>query len=45
MGVIDAFVYAHNHRRRNVDNPGNFGDCMEGRVRFMTAITPTYARA
>ena len=27
MGVIDAFVYAHNHHRRNLDNPGNFGDC------------------
>ena len=23
MGIIDAFVYAHNHHRRNVDNPGN----------------------
>ena len=21
MGVIDTFVYAHNHHRRNVDNP------------------------
>ena len=30
MGVIDAFVYAHNHHRRNMDNPGNFGDCMKG---------------
>ena len=32
MGVIDAFVYTHiQHHRRNVDNPGNFGDCMKGR--------------
>ena len=45
MGVIDAFVNAHNHHHRNVDNPRNFGDCMEGRIRFMTAITPTYAHA
>ena len=29
-GVIDACVYALNHRRRNMDNPGNFGDCMKG---------------
>ena len=45
MGVIDAFVYAHNHHRRNMDNPGNFGDCIKGRVRFMTAVTPAYAHA
>ena len=25
MGVIDAFDHAHNHHRRNMDNPGNFG--------------------
>ena len=31
MGVIDAFVHGHNHHRRNMDNPGNFGDCMKGR--------------
>ena len=30
MGVIDAFVYAHNYLRRNMDHPGNFGDCMKG---------------
>ena len=35
----------HNHHRRNVDNPGNFGDCIEGKIRFMTAIAPTYAHA
>ena len=28
-GVIDAFVCAHNYHRRYVDNPENFGDCME----------------
>ena len=43
MGIVDAFVYAHNHHRRNVDNPRNFRDCMEGRIRFMTAITPPFA--
>ena len=25
--------------------PGNFGDCMTRRIRFMTAITPAYAHA
>ena len=30
---------------RNIENPGNFGDCMKGRIRFMTAITPAYAHA
>ena len=45
MGVIDAFVCAHNHHRRNMDNPGNVGDCMKGRIRFMTAITPSYVHA
>ena len=45
MGVIDAFVFAQSHHRRNVDNPGKFGDCMDGRFRFVTAITPTYAHA
>ena len=45
MGLIDAFVCAHNHHRRNIENPGNFGDCMKGRIRFMTAITPACAHA
>ena len=45
MGFVDAFVYAHDHHRRNIENPGNFGDCMKGRIRFMTAITPGYAHA
>ena len=45
MGVIDAFVYAHNDHRRNMVNLGNFGDCMKGRFRFMTAITPANAHA
>ena len=45
MGVIDAFFYAHIHHRRNMDIPGYFGDCVRGRVRFMTAITPAYAHA
>ena len=45
MGVTDVFVYAHNCHRRNSDNPGNFGDCMEGRIRLTTAITPTCAYA
>ena len=45
MGVIGAFVYAQNHHRRGMDNPGNFGACMKARIRFMTAITPAYAHA
>ena len=45
MGFIDAFVYAHLQHRRNIDNPVNSGDCMKGRIRFMTAITPSYAHA
>ena len=36
MHFIDAFVYAHHQHRRNIENPGNFGDKMKGRIRFMT---------
>ena len=43
MGVLDAFVFAHDYHRRNIDKAGNFGDCMKGRIRFMTAITPVFA--
>ena len=45
MGFIDAFVYAHHQHRRSIEHLGNFGDCMEGRIRFMTAITAAYADA
>ena len=45
MGFVDAFVYAHHQHRQGSENPGNFGDCMKGRIRFMTAITPAYAHA
>ena len=46
MGFIDAFVYAHHLTpSKCFENPGNFGDCMKGRIRFMTAITPAYAHA
>ena len=45
MGFIDAFVYAHHQQRRSIENPGNIGDSMKGRIRFMTAITPAYAHA
>ena len=45
MGLIDAFVYAHQHYRRGIDNFGNFGDCMKGRIRFMTALSPANAHA
>ena len=40
MSFIDACVYAHHQHRRSIENLGNFGDCIEGRIRFMTAITP-----
>ena len=45
MGFIDAFVYAHHQHRRSIENSGNFGDCIRGRTRFMTAITPAYAHS
>ena len=44
-GVIDAFVYAHRQVQRNIENPGNYGDCMKGRIHFMTAITSACAHA
>ena len=43
MGFIDAIVCAHHQHRRSIEDSGNFGDCMKGRIRFMTAITPAYA--
>ena len=43
MGLIDAFVHAHYQHRRNIKNPGDTGDCMERRIRFMTALTLAYA--
>ena len=45
MGFLDAFVYAHHKHRQGSENPGNFGDCMKERIRFLTAITPAYAHA
>ena len=45
VGFVDAFVYVHHQHRRSIENPGNFGDCMKGRIRFMTAITFAYAHA
>ena len=45
LGFLDAFVYAHLKHRKDSENSGNFGDCMKGRIRFMTAITPAYAHA
>ena len=29
-GVIDAFVHAHSQLRRNIENPGDYWDCMKG---------------
>ena len=37
------FFYAHHKHRQDSENPGNFGDCMKGRILFVTAITPAYA--
>ena len=45
LGFLDAFVYARHKHRQDSENFGNFGDCMKGRIRFMTAITPPYAHA
>ena len=45
VGFIDAFVYAHHQHRRSTENPGNFWDCLKGRIRFMTAITSADAHA
>ena len=44
-GFLDAFVYAHHKHSLDSANAGNFGDCLTGRVRFMTAITLAYAHA
>ena len=30
----------HNYHRYDTNNLGNFEDCMEGRIRLLTAITP-----
>ena len=45
MGFLVVFVYTHHLHRRILENPGNFGDCMKGRIRFMKAITPAYVHA
>ena len=45
LGFLDAFVYAHHKHRLDSAIAGNFGVCLTGRVRFMTAITPAYALA
>ena len=45
LGFLDAFVYGHHKHRRDSRNAGSFGDCMTGRVRFMTALTPACAHA
>ena len=45
LGFHDAFVFAHHRHRLDSANARNFGDCLRGRVRFMTAITPAFAHA
>ena len=45
LGFLDAFVYAHHQHHQGFENPGNFVDCMKGRIRHMTAITPAYGHA
>ena len=42
---LDAFVRAHHNHRLDSASAGNFGDCITGRVRFMTAISPAYVHA
>ena len=41
----DPFVHAHNYHWHSMDNQVIFEDCIEGRIRFLTAITPSYAHA
>ena len=38
LGFLDAVVYAYHEHSLDSANAGNFGYCMTGRVRFMTAI-------
>ena len=45
VGFLDASVCAHHRHRSDCENFGNFGDCMKGRIRFMTAITSAHAHA
>ena len=46
MGVIDAFVSAHNHHRRKCGTTQGASEIVwKGGIRLMTAITPTYAHA
>ena len=40
-----ACVYGFNHRRHIRDDPRNVQDCMQGRIRLMTALTPASAHA
>ena len=42
---FDAFVSAHHKHRLDSADATNLGDCLTGRVRFMTAITLAYAHA
>ena len=43
---IDAFFFeAHHQHRPGFENLQNLGDCMKGRIRFMTAITLACAYA
>ena len=44
-GFFVAFVFAHHTRRLDSASAENCGDCMKGRVRLMTDITPAYAHA
>ena len=45
LDFLDALVNAHHKHRLDSASAGSFGDCLRGRVRFMTAITPAYAHA
>ena len=45
MGTVGAFVDAHRNHRHKLDRARKFEDCMEVRIRLLTSITPSYARA
>ena len=45
MGVLDAFVHARNHHRRNIDNPGNLGAWLRRENSFYDCNHSAYAHA
>ena len=42
MTSVGRIVCAHNHHRHNRNDPGDFEDCKQRRVRLVTALFPAY---